>query len=318
MPLQKTPHSSRPMAADNGRSPAVTFSSAPDVRDLGELAAIALTVEREAARRYRDLATRMTAQGNAPLAALFSHLANEEEKHEERVQSWARGHNVMAAPGLSYAWTAPELSSEADYAEAGGDLLITPHSALVLAVHNEERAFAFFVQIAAKTPSQDVRDAAETMAKAELQHVTLLRLERRRAWRAANPATTETAPTGLADAADYDQWQRSILTASAAVYRQVADGLDAHGQQTHAGVLRDLAAAMAGDQTSRPAATGTVEDLLRQALQQAAKDVDIFFETIDKATDEATLRQAQVDAENALLRLNRIKGLLKERPLPGH
>jgi rubrerythrin len=53
-----------------------------------------------------------------------------------------------------------------------------------MAVRNEERAFAFWSYVAAHAQSTEVRQAAETMAHEELEHVSILRRERRNAFHA--------------------------------------------------------------------------------------------------------------------------------------
>ena len=60
--------------------------------------------------------------------------------------------------------------------------LLTAYRALSMAVRNEERAFAFWSYVAAHARSSDIREAAETMAHEELEHVATLRRERRHAF----------------------------------------------------------------------------------------------------------------------------------------
>jgi rubrerythrin len=60
--------------------------------------------------------------------------------------------------------------------------LMTPYRALSMAVRNEERAFAFWSYVAAHADQGEIKRAAETMARQELEHVAKLRKERRRAY----------------------------------------------------------------------------------------------------------------------------------------
>jgi hypothetical protein len=59
---------------------------------------------------------------------------------------------------------------------------MTPYRALSMAVRNEERAFAFWSYVAAHAGQGEIKRAAETMARQELEHVAKLRKERRRAY----------------------------------------------------------------------------------------------------------------------------------------
>jgi len=59
----------------------------------------------------------------------------------------------------------------------------SPYRALAFAVHNEERAFRFYIYVAATTNDETVREHAETLAREELGHASLLRAMRRKAWR---------------------------------------------------------------------------------------------------------------------------------------
>jgi len=165
----------------------VTFSTVPDVKTVEDLFAIATAMEREAATRYADLAGRMERQGNGLLAALFRRLEKEESGHEDGLGAWASRRGIVPSPPFHFSWDMPETLTEQQFAEAGGDFLATPWRVLVVAAGNEERAFAFYANIAAKTSDSDVRTYAEAMAREELDHVALLRLERRRAWRREHP-----------------------------------------------------------------------------------------------------------------------------------
>jgi rubrerythrin len=67
--------------------------------------------------------------------------------------------------------------------------LLTPYRALASAVRHEERAFAFWTYVAAHADKTEVREAAERMALEELEHVSILRRERRKAFHAEQEAS---------------------------------------------------------------------------------------------------------------------------------
>ncbi len=60
--------------------------------------------------------------------------------------------------------------------------MVGAYRSFAVAVRNEERAFAFWSYIAANGVSPEIRDAAERMAREELEHAKTLRRERRKAF----------------------------------------------------------------------------------------------------------------------------------------
>ena len=108
------------------------------IRSKEDLLAHAIAIEREAAARYDELGERMRDLGDDTVAELFLRLARLEKEHERELEQRAGGLALpRIAPG-EYAWIdggAPE--------SAAHDLvlnLITPHSALKIALQAEVRA----------------------------------------------------------------------------------------------------------------------------------------------------------------------------------
>lgn len=195
------------------RQDTVTFDSVPEITTPEDLFALAAAMEREAARRYRQLAARMEALGEAALVDLFRRLEHMEAEHEAGLDAWARRAGVAESasmPRPAFRWDGAEGIGEKALAEVGGAEVLTPWTALSLAVHNEERAFAFYATVAARTADARVRAHAETMATEELEHVALLRLERRRAWRHQADAAGGAAEVRLETAAEVAAWQAAL------------------------------------------------------------------------------------------------------------
>lgn len=147
--------------------------------DLLEAAA---AVERAAARRYRELAEEMKRAGNIELEAIFEQLAVEEAAHLQTLQEWAGSDSVGATTEGDWRRTGPEVNGDED--EPPDPYTLTPYRALSIAVHNEERAFAFFSAVAADAEDPAVRELAERLAHEELGHAARLRKARRAAYRA--------------------------------------------------------------------------------------------------------------------------------------
>ena len=146
-----------------------------------EVFAIAHAMEREAATRYAELAGRMRQEGNATIAEVFDRLAAEERGHVDSVVRWSERKTGRVPDAAHVRW---DLSDTFDDEGAGttAPSLLTAYRALSMAVRNEERAFAFWSYVAAHARSSDIREAAETMAHEELEHVATLRRERRHAF----------------------------------------------------------------------------------------------------------------------------------------
>jgi len=140
---------------------------------VAALYAHALAIEREAAARYGEFATRMADEGNEAVAQLFAELAGFEGKHASALEGECDDMELPAiAPG-EYAWLdagAPETPAH--------DLLfqlMTPHDALEIALAAELRAQAFFEQVLDRVADPRLRDLATEMAQEEQAHAAWVR-----------------------------------------------------------------------------------------------------------------------------------------------
>lgn len=158
------------------------------VRSLGELFALAEALEVEAASRYADLAGQMRAAGLASVADVFQHLAAEERGHAAQVIEWSRAELGVAPDVALIRWQPPETFDEEEARTIASSRLASAYRALSMAVRNEERAFLFWTYVAAQTDQDRLREAAEQMAREELDHIARLRRERRQAFHLARAA----------------------------------------------------------------------------------------------------------------------------------
>lgn len=299
----------------------VTFSTVPEVKTVEDLFAIATAMEHEAADRYGDLAGRMERLGNGALAALFRRLEKEEGGHEDGLGEWARRHGIVPSPSFAFRWDMPETLTEQQFAEAGGDFLATPWRVLVMATANEERAFAFYANIAAKTSDPDVRTYAEAMAREELGHVALLRLERRRAWRKEHPAQAgagspvEDIPAGLSafDRRSRDAARDSLHRWRNAVWAAKAVG-DTATAELFGALINEEAAHLPGGMPAEESAVAPqhtdMRDILRDEARRAEASYDFMMAVAEKAGDEVMVGKAQVEAREKLSQLARLSDRL--------
>ena len=135
------------------------------------LFAHAIAIEREAAERYQDLATRMGDLGNETVASVFAALAGLEIRHLEVLTQQASGMALPQIDASQHAWLdsgAPDTAArELVYR------MMTPRDAIVAALAAERRAQAFFLRMQRLVPTA-LRALAQEMAAEESDHVALL------------------------------------------------------------------------------------------------------------------------------------------------
>ncbi len=277
------------------------------IASLGELLGVAAAMEQAAATRYRHLSSQMQDQGDSALAAQFEALASTEDHHGAEIA--ARSQALLGhAPGPSpLRWESPAESDE----EAARSRPSTSYQALALAVRNEERAFAFYTYVAAEAEQPDIRALAEALARDELQHATLLRQYRRRAFHAERPVPVELP--GSADA--LRATARDLDARASAAHAALASILDETGDSEDAGRFRRLAdqeaeAAKGTAAFAVPALRGAADGL---RLVEAA--FDRYALIAERAKDELVVAEAQRLAGEIVVRLA-LFGDAGHNPLP--
>lgn len=137
-------------------------------------------MEVEAAERYDDFAAQMELHGNLEVAELFRTLAGFERAHADTMAADLAGRGMAPAPD------APFVGPHGEGIETGSTdalhYLMTPYQALEVALGSEERALAFFADLAERAETDEVRRLAGELADEERRHVELVR-----AWLARVP-----------------------------------------------------------------------------------------------------------------------------------
>lgn len=291
--------------------PSITIGS------VAEMLAVATAMEDEAGRRYRQMAERMRLQGQQTLAALFIFLAGIEERHAAQLRRRSE-HMIGRLPETAaVAWELPEKFEE----EEGRSYLLTPYTALAIAVRNEDRAFAFFAYLASHATTPAIRQLAEELAKDELEHAALLRRERRRAWRKERPrefVEPVEVHSFLARVA-------AIETFSAKAHRELSTKLGREGHPFEATLFEKIAGdeeRCAADAVEQGAAApvrpieGVRPETIRDGLRLLEYAFDQYAEIAERANDEAVLSAAQEFQKRALERLAYAQGAIGD-PLVG-
>jgi len=129
----------------------------------------AVQLERDAARRYEDLAASMSTDGNRELKSFFERMAGFSRKHLAEASARAGFREMPALRPDEYEWpegTAPETAGW-----VGVDALMSADEALELALESERRGHAYYATIAVTSQDPEVRILAGQFAEEEAAHV---------------------------------------------------------------------------------------------------------------------------------------------------
>jgi rubrerythrin len=142
------------------------------IQTAPELYAHAIAIEREAAERYGELATRMQDEGRDDLARIFAMLADLESGHLQTLEARTLDVVLPTIPDGRYHWLgagAPETAARELVFR-----LMTPRLALAMALQAELRAQAFFERVFMTCDDPALRALAREMAAEEQGHVQLI------------------------------------------------------------------------------------------------------------------------------------------------
>lgn len=142
------------------------------MQDVEIFLAHAITLEREAARRYEELAAAMGTEGNAELRRFFTEMAGYSRKH--LAEAVARG-GFREVPELApgeFQWPDGVSPEVADW--VGVDASLDARGALKLALDSECRCQAWYAAVAATTPDAELKALAQEFAAEEAEHMVAL------------------------------------------------------------------------------------------------------------------------------------------------
>jgi rubrerythrin len=138
----------------------------------------ALVMEREAAQRYNEFADAMETHNNREVAQMFRTMAGYEAKHAQAIMAEMKWVEAPSVPTGAWPSMEPPESVPADEVH----YLMHPWHALQLALAAEQRAQAFFGELARAATNDSVRRAALELQAEEAEHVALVQ-----AWLAKVP-----------------------------------------------------------------------------------------------------------------------------------
>jgi rubrerythrin len=142
------------------------------MEDINLFLAHAVELEREAARRYEELADSMRTEGNAAVEKFFRKMAVFSRKHLAQAIERGGFRQVPALSADAYVW--PDGISPEQFDWIGVDCMIDTKNALELALDGERRGQAFYAEIASFTGDPEVRIMAREFAEEESEHVAEL------------------------------------------------------------------------------------------------------------------------------------------------
>lgn len=264
-----------------------------EIRSMDQLLAVASAMEQEAIAGYTKLAERMRQEGREELAEVFVRLVAEETEHLNNVVHWA--HVLGSGPLDVTAWEPPETFEDEGAGLVAPELL-SAYRAFSMAVRNEERAFLFWTYVASQAPSDQLRLAAERMAREELGHVAILRRERRQAFHAQR-AQRLAAPQGGEDMIGLERRLAALLERDAAMSLEgPAAEMRNLARQARARADSVKGASFADPPLLRSIAAGAID----RAAPLCELLLECYLDLADNLPDEADRNLAQTLAASAV------------------
>ena len=272
------------------------------LHSLDELFALANAMEQEAASRYGELADEMQRQNKPDLSTVFTQLAAAEREHVGSVTRWSQSRLGRVPDPARVRWEVPKTFEAEAAEEIRTSRLMTLYRALSIAVQNEERAFAFWSYVAAFAEDDEIKEAAETMAREELGHVSTLRKERRRAYHSEHDRTHGQGNVAAGRQVDAGVLERSLVSHLTELQRRLA------------GASADRARELLQETEGMPAQAaglGRFPAILEQADAQTIAEAlsDAYLEGAEGAHDPERLQVLQSLAERAIARLAWLRSL---------
>jgi rubrerythrin len=136
------------------------------------LYAHAIAIEREAQKRYEELAQHMSDLGNDAVAAAFGKLGAVEAEHLRTLQARTDDVPLPELQADEYRWleTGPPETAARELVYR----LMTPRMALEIALNAEKRAQAFFEAMYRSAKDPALHALAQEMAMEEKEHVAVV------------------------------------------------------------------------------------------------------------------------------------------------
>jgi rubrerythrin len=142
------------------------------INSVEELLAHSMSMETEAAERYREIADAMEVHNNPEVAELFKVLAGYADKHAAEMEDRAKDLTLPHIAPWDYVWEDGDSPEAVDMFQT--HYKMTPYHVLQLAMQVEQGAHRFYGKIAQDSTHPEVIKLALEFAEEEEEHVELL------------------------------------------------------------------------------------------------------------------------------------------------
>ena len=132
----------------------------------------AIELEREAARRYEDLAEAMRSAGNREVQRFFAQMAQFSRRHLKEAMQRGGFHQLPQLAADEWRW--PEGCSPETVKWEGMDAQIDAVQAMNLALEAERLGYAYYKALGLSSSDPEVRRMAQEFASEEADHVDQL------------------------------------------------------------------------------------------------------------------------------------------------
>ena len=140
--------------------------------DVDVLLRYAIQLERDAARRFEDLAASMQTAGNTEVERLFRRLGEFSRRHLELAVARSGFHHLpQLAPG-QFQWPDGTTPEAAGWQGVDGEMDVL--SAMELALDGERHGYDYYQSVATTSTNPEVVRLAASFAEEESEHVAEL------------------------------------------------------------------------------------------------------------------------------------------------
>ncbi len=148
-----------------------TENTGPRITNVADLFAVAYQIEADAVERYELLTRQMETFNNPELVTVFRDLARAEAIHRDEIKRVAGDPDIESRARAVGKWKG-DTPEQVD--AAAMHYLMTPWQALQLALAGEQRALAFFRDVAKSASDPEIKRIADEFVGEEAEHVDLV------------------------------------------------------------------------------------------------------------------------------------------------
>ncbi|TAH65704.1 MAG: hypothetical protein EWM45_14160 [Rhodopseudomonas palustris] len=288
-------------------TPLLTAPPTKVVTTLPELYALAIAQAERSTSRYRDLAMSLTNAADRAMAQVRNAvelLCEHERTRGDRIRLRCQYSADKSLLARSWPDAATNLVPSKELSDIADSALSTPSQVWQLAVRHRQREFVFWTYVAAHAIETSVQSESEGFAREALFDASILRHERRRAWRAERESiNTESG----------SQSSGTLLSAAlieSLLFKEVVrwSMMLADAERNQLFAAAGYAIPEADDvELLRMPDTNAPEHAPQRAIRYAEQLAAIYLDEAERANDQASLDLAQNLAATAIKRMAKLR-----------